>query len=68
VVFAKIGRGEMAEGETLLFEVGEYEFVGAKFCDATDEQIAALDDVKSQIAAGDFDEAFFEIKSEAYGF
>jgi basic membrane protein A len=68
VIFDKINSGELAEGETFLFEVGAYDFVGAKFCDATDEQVAALDEAKAQIAAGDFTDAFNEIKSEAYGF
>jgi basic membrane protein A len=68
VIFDKISSGELAEGETFLFEVGAYDFVGAKFCDATDEQVDALDEAKAQIAAGDFTDAFNEIKSEAYGF
>ncbi|MEM9517510.1 MAG: BMP family ABC transporter substrate-binding protein [Actinomycetota bacterium] len=67
-VIGLIANGELAEGETFLFEVGAFDFVGAKFCDATPEQEAALDDVKAQIANGDFEEEFFAIKSEAYGF
>jgi basic membrane protein A len=68
VVFEKIGAGELAEGETFLFEVGAFDFVGAVLCDGTPEQVAALDDIKGQIASGDFADDFFVIKSEAYGF
>ena len=41
--------------------------VGAKFCDATPEQEEALQAVRDQIAAGEFDALFGEIKGEAYG-
>ncbi len=68
VIFEKIASGELAEGETFVFTVGEYPFVGAKFCDATDEQVAALDEVKAQLGAGDFADALYEIKAAAYGF
>jgi basic membrane protein A len=68
VIFDKIANGELNEGETFLFEVGAFPFVGAVFCDATPEQVAALDEVKAQIANGDFVDQFNEIKSEAYGF
>ena len=68
VLFDKILSGELKEDETFLFEVGTYDFVGAKLCDPTPEQEAALDDVKSQIANGDLADAFYEIKAEAYGF
>ena len=50
-----------------MFQVGEFEKVGAKLCDATPEQEEALQDVRDQIAAGDFDELFGAIKGEAYG-
>jgi basic membrane protein A len=68
VLLDKIVAGEVKEGETFVFNVGEYDFVGAKFCDATPEQQAALDEVKTQLAAGQFAEEFGEIKAEAYGF
>lgn len=68
VIFDKIAAGELSEGETFVFSVGEFPFVGASLCDGTDEQVAALDDVKAQIAAREFSDAFFEIKSDAYGF
>ncbi len=55
------------EGEAKFFLVGEFEPVGAKFCDATPEQEEALQAVRDQIAAGEFDELFGEIKGEAYG-
>ena len=67
-IFARILSGDFGEGEVLTFRVGEYDFVGAKLCDGTDEQVAALDDVKAQIGNGDFAEDFFAIKSEVYGF
>ena len=64
-----IASGDIEPGETVVFEVGQYDFVGAKFCDgATDEQIAALDEVNAQIATGELAADFDQIKSEAYGF
>lgn len=68
VIFDKISAGELNEGETFVFTVGEFPFVGAKLCDGTDEQVAALDEVKAQIAAGDFADALYEVKAAAYGF
>ncbi len=59
--------GELSEGEAKFFLVGDFEPVGAEFCDATPEQEAALQDVRDQIAAGEFDELFGAIKGEAYG-
>ena len=67
-IFEKILTGELTEGSKYTFKVGEFEKVGAKLCDGTPEQVAALDEVRAQIAAGDFADQFFEIKSEAYGF
>lgn len=68
VIFDKILNGELKEGETFLFQVGDFPFVGAKFCDATPEQVAALDEVSAQIANGDFADQFYQIKADAYGF
>ena len=59
--------GELSEGEAKFFLVGDFEPVGAEFCDATPEQEEALQDVRDQIAAGEFDELFGAIKGEAYG-
>jgi basic membrane protein A len=59
--------GELSEGEAKMFLVGEFEPVGAYFCDATPEQEEALQAVRDQIAAGEFDELFGGIKAEAYG-
>jgi basic membrane protein A and related proteins len=59
--------GSLTEGQRLVLEVGTFDKVGAKFCHATDEQKAALQAVRDQIANGDFDELFGEIKAEAYG-
>ena len=59
--------GELSEGQTKSFLVGEFEPVGAEFCDATPEQEEALQAVRDQIAAGEFDELFGQIKGEAYG-
>lgn len=67
VALASILDGTLTEGQRLVLTVGEYEQVGAKFCDATPEQEAALQDVRDQIAAGELDELFGEIKAEAYG-
>lgn len=59
--------GTLTEGQRLVLEVGKFDKVGAKFCDATAEQEAALQAVRDQIANGDLDELFGEIKAEAYG-
>jgi basic membrane protein A len=59
--------GELHEGEAKMFLVGEFEPVGAYLCDATPEQEEALQAVRDQIAAGEFDELFGAIKAEAYG-
>jgi basic membrane protein A len=66
-IFEAILAGELSEGERYVFQVGEFEKVGAKLCDATPEQEEALQAVRDQIAAGDFDELFGAIKGEAYG-
>ena len=68
VIFEQILSGDLSPGETLMFNVGDYPFVGAKFCDATAEQEAALEAMKERIAAGEFADEFFAIKAEAYGF
>jgi len=67
-VFDAILGGTLTEGQMMLFNVGEFEKVGATFCDATPEQEAALQEVRDQIANGELDELFGEIKAEAYGF
>ena len=66
-IFEAILAGELSEGERYVFQVGEFEKVGAKLCDATPEQEEALQAVRDEIAAGDFDELFGAIKGEAYG-
>ena len=66
-IFEAILAGELSEGERYVFQVGEFEKVGAKLCDATPEQEEALQAVRDQIAAGDFDDLFGAIKGEAYG-
>jgi basic membrane protein A len=68
VIFDQISTGELSEGETFVFRVGAFDFVGAKFCGATDEQIASLADANASLANGELDEALFEIKADAYGF
>lgn len=66
-IFERILSGQLREGDRYLFKVGEFEKVGAKFCDGTPEQVAALDAVRQQILAGQFAEQFGGIKAEAYG-
>ena len=68
VIFDQIASGDLAEGETFVFTVGEFPFVGAVLCDGTPEQVAALDEVKAEIAAGDYADVLGEVKAEAYGF
>jgi basic membrane protein A len=67
-IFEKIVTGELSEGQKYTFKVGEFDKVGAKLCDGTPEQVAALDEVRAQIAAGEFADQFFQIKKDAYGF
>jgi basic membrane protein A len=67
-VFEEILSGTAEEGTIRRFTVGVDPEVGAEFCDATPEQIAALDEFNLRIGAGEFDEQIFEILSEAYGF
>lgn len=67
-IFDAILSGDLAEGDIYRFTVGEFDKVGANFCDASDEQVAALDDVRQRIAAGEFADLFAAIKAEAYGF
>ena len=51
-----------------MFLVGEFEPVGAVLLRrARPEQEEALQAVRDQIAAGEFDELFGQIKGEAYG-
>jgi hypothetical protein len=49
-----------------VFKVGIDEEPGAIICDATPEQQAAMDEVYTQIAAGDFAADFGAIKGQAY--
>ena len=63
-----IADGEFGEGETFLFSVGAFPFVGAKMCNATPEQQAEFDAELARIGAGEYADAFFPIKAEAYGF
>ncbi len=67
-VFTEILDGTAQEGTIRRFRVGVDPEVGAEFCNATPEQIAALDEFNLRIGAGEFDEQIFEILSEAYGF
>ncbi len=63
-----IADGAFGEGESFLFSVGAFPFVGAKMCDPTPEQQAEFEAELARIAAGDYAEAFFGVKAEAYGF
>ena len=66
-ILAEIQSGEFQEGDVRVFHVGVDPQPGAEICDPTPEQQTAMDDVYSQIAAGDFAEQFGQIKGEAYG-
>jgi basic membrane protein A len=63
-----IADGAFGEGESFLFSVGAFPFVGAKMCDPTPEQQAEFEAELARIAAGTYAEALFAIKAEAYGF
>ena len=63
-----IADGEFGEGETFLFSVGQFPFVGAKLCSATPEQQAEFDAELERIAAGTYAAEFGAIKGQAYAF
>jgi basic membrane protein A len=65
-ILAEIQSGEFQEGDVRVFHVGVDPQPGAEICDPTPEQQTAMDEVYSQIAAGDFAEQFGQIKAEAY--
>ncbi len=65
-IFPLILSGELKEGDIKVFHVGVDPEPGVEICDATPDQQAAMDEVYSKIAAGDFAEAFGAIKGEAY--
>ncbi len=67
-IFAEILSGDVEEGGVRMFTVGIDPQVGAEFCNATAEQIAALDDFNQRIGSGEFGEQIYGILSEAYGF
>ncbi|MEN8112981.1 MAG: BMP family ABC transporter substrate-binding protein [Actinomycetota bacterium] len=67
-IFAEILSGEVEEGGVRMFTVGVDPQVGAEFCDATADQVAALDEFNARIGAGDFADDIYGILSEAYGF
>ena len=56
------------EGESFVFNVGAFPFVGAKLCDPTPEQQAEFEAELARISAGTYAEALFGVKAEAYGF
>jgi basic membrane protein A and related proteins len=65
-VMGEIIDGTFREGDIKEFKVGIDPEPGAIICDPTDEQQAAMDEVYSQIAAGDFAEQFGQIAAEAF--
>ena len=60
--------GTASEGTAREFHVGIDDVVGAEFCDATPEQVAALDALNARIGAGEFAEDINAIVANAYGF
>lgn len=62
----KIADGDFGEGETFIFSVGQYPFVGAKFCNPTPAQQTELTSMLQRIAADEFSFPFQCIKSMAY--
>ncbi|WKZ82749.1 MAG: BMP family ABC transporter substrate-binding protein [Acidimicrobiia bacterium] len=67
-IFDDIFAGTAEEGGIRTFTVGIDDEVGAEFCDATAEQVAALDDFNARIGAGEFEDAIYQILADAYGF
>lgn len=67
-IFDEILSGEALEGGVRKFTVGVDPQVGAVFCDATPEQVEALDALNKRIGAGEFSDAIDAILAEAYGF
>lgn len=66
-LFDGILSGQLQEGTARYFTVGIDPQVGAEFCDATPEQVQALDEFNARIGAGDFADKINEILAEAYG-
>jgi basic membrane protein A len=60
--------GTASEGSAREFHVGIDDVVGAEFCDATPEQVEALDALNARIGAGEFAEDINAIVANAYGF
>jgi basic membrane protein A len=65
-IFEEILNGTAQEGTIRRFRVGVDPQVGAEYCNATPEQIAALNEFNLRIGAGEFDEQISEILSSAY--
>jgi basic membrane protein A and related proteins len=60
--------GDLQPGDVRQFRVGVDPQPGAEICEPTPEQQEAMDAVFAEIASGAFEEQFFELKSEVYGF
>lgn len=65
-IFNEILSGRFTEGEVRVFRVGQDEEPGAVICDPTDAQQEAMTAIYRQIGAGDFAEAFDDIKKQVY--
>ncbi len=67
-IFDEILAGAIGEGGAREFHVGIDPEVGAEFCDATAEQVEALDLFNKSIGVGAYSEEILAIMSAAYGF
>jgi basic membrane protein A len=65
-ILAEILSGKLKRGETRQFHVGVDENVGAKICNPTADETAALDAAIAKMKAGDFKDQFAQIKKDAY--
>lgn len=65
-VMAEIIAGTFAEGDIKNFKVGVDPEPGAVICDPTPDQQAAMDELYTKIAAGEFDAVLGEISAKAF--
>jgi basic membrane protein A len=65
-ILQEIADGTFHEGDVRVFRVGVDPQPGAEICAPTPDEAAAMEELYSQIAAGDFVDAFGAIKGQAY--
>ena len=66
-VFPLIQQGRLQEGQRFIFSVEPGSVAGSHICDATPEQVAALEAEVEKVATGVYEDQFNEIRAIAYG-